>query len=505
MLAPPQKGELNHLRCIMIDWLILASHSLKLGKSTLVLCVRIFDAYIARTSATVDKDNIQLYGIASLLLASYTEDVDYVDINSLSVVACLTWSADEINKAAEDIFATIGCTANLPNDMKYIHSRRCVTCKYLIVISLMAGCDYLPSVRAAACESICPNGRKNRYGVPQEAIDSCTSNIARAHTHIEATALDSYKKWFPNVSITVEAKPLSAKSTTHTIGVYFKHTTRLDLVEHQPGDPIGKGISGVVTKCTYENTVYAAKTYNHNHIGVSYVRELSILRTLQHPNVVSLKYSCTNMKSILLEIADIDLSSLVREHGPMLKQTQVSLAKDLLSGLSYIHSRGVLHRDIKPPNVLVFGNPPTFKLCDFGSSRCQVTSERMQYTQGVCTMWYRSPEVLLGDTYDDKHDVWSLMCTLYECATASPLFPGSNDWGQLEHIYFALGKPDETTWPGVSKLKGYRYLGGIYQHNPCTFEWNSRLCTMYKKILPLGLTVYPAKRPTSNELHDLIQ
>ena len=114
----------------------------------------------------------------------------------------------------------------------------------------------------------------------------------------------------------------------------------------------------------------------------------------------------------------------------------------LLQGLAYCHSHRVIHRDLKPQNLLVT-NDGVIKLADFGLARA-VTIPSRCYTHEVVTMWYRSPEVLMGTKfYTTGIDIWSLGCIFAEMTTCEALFRGESEIDQLFKIFRVLGTPNE--------------------------------------------------------------
>ncbi|UYV84927.1 CDK2 [Cordylochernes scorpioides] len=127
----------------------------------------------------------------------------------------------------------------------------------------------------------------------------------------------------------------------------------------------------------------------------------------------------------------------------------------LLQGTAYCHSHHVLHRDLKPQNLLVdfCGN---IKLADFGLARA-FNVPLKAYTHEVITLWYRAPEILLGTKfYHTAVDIWSLACIFGEMFLKRPLFPGDSEIDQLFQIFRILGTPDESNWPGILKLPDYK-------------------------------------------------
>jgi serine/threonine protein kinase len=149
----------------------------------------------------------------------------------------------------------------------------------------------------------------------------------------------------------------------------------------------------------------------------------------------------------------------------------------LLKGMDFCHARGIMHRDLKPQNLLV-DKKGVLKLADFGLARAfmipvrSYTHEvRIRYSkinQGcltreislclqVVTLWYRAPEILLGQkTYSPAVDMWSIGCIFAELINHRPLWPGDSEIDELYRIFRSLGTPTTETWPGVTELPDYK-------------------------------------------------
>uniref|UniRef100_A0A8C2URJ9 Cyclin dependent kinase 15 n=1 Tax=Chinchilla lanigera TaxID=34839 RepID=A0A8C2URJ9_CHILA len=188
------------------------------------------------------------------------------------------------------------------------------------------------------------------------------------------------------------------------------------------------------------------------------IREASLLKGLKHANIVLL-HDIVHTKETLtfvFEYMHTDLAQYMSQHPGGLHPHNVRLFMfQLLRGLAYIHHQHVLHRDLKPQNLLI-SHLGELKLADFGLARAKSVPSQT-YSSEVVTLWYRPPDALLGATeYSSELDIWGAGCIFIEMFQGQPLFPGvSNILEQLERIWEVLGVPTEDTWPGVSKLPNY--------------------------------------------------
>jgi len=235
------------------------------------------------------------------------------------------------------------------------------------------------------------------------------------------------------------------------------------MERYQKMEKIGEGTYGVVYKAKdrVSGEIIALKKIRleaeDEGIPSTAIREISLLKELQHPNIVRLfDVVHTERKlTLVFEFLDQDLKKYldVCDSGlglPILK----SFLYQLLTGVAYCHHHRVLHRDLKPPNLLI-NREGSLKLADFGLARAFGIPVR-SYTHEVVTLWYRAPDVLLGSRkYSTPVDIWSVGCIFAEMANGRPLVAGTSETDQLDRIFRLLGTPTTSDYPGIVELPEY--------------------------------------------------
>ncbi|XP_036400659.1 cyclin-dependent kinase 2-like [Megalops cyprinoides] len=230
-------------------------------------------------------------------------------------------------------------------------------------------------------------------------------------------------------------------------------------------EKIGEGTYGVVykakNKLTGQSVALKKIRLDADTEGVpsTAIREISLLKELSHPNIVKLLDVLHTEKKLYLvfEYMNQDLKKYMDSSQPVglpLPLVQ-SYLYQLLQGIAFCHSHRVVHRDLKPQNLLL-NQSGAIKLADFGLARAFGVPLR-SYTHEVVTLWYRAPEILLGcKYYSTAVDIWSIGCIFAEMVTKQPLFPGDSEIDQLFRIFKKLGTPNEEVWPGVTRLPDYK-------------------------------------------------
>ena len=194
-------------------------------------------------------------------------------------------------------------------------------------------------------------------------------------------------------------------------------------------------------------------------INFTAIREIKLLRELHHPHVVPLVdvFSKKRNLHLVFEFASGgDLEMIIKDSSIDLSIADVkSYLKMSLEAIAFCHQNWILHRDVKPNNLLVHESG-ALKLADFGLARAFGSPERengREYTRAVFARWYRAPELLLGaKRYGPKVDSWAVGMVFAELMLRKPFCPGSSDIDQLTKIYHVLGTPTEEEWEGCAAL-----------------------------------------------------
>jgi CTD kinase subunit alpha len=281
----------------------------------------------------------------------------------------------------------------------------------------------------------------------------------------------------------------------------------------KPGNEsvVGSGTYGKVFKAihVYTKNLVALKKIRmegeRDGFPVTAVREIKLLQSLKHQNIVKLQEVMVEKNDcfMVFEYLSHDLTGLLNHPSFKLEAAHKKhLAKQLFEGLDYLHRRGVLHRDIKAANILV-SNDGQLKLADFGLARFYAKRRQLDYTNRVITIWYRSPELLLGETqYGPEVDIWSAACVLVEIFTRHAIFPGDGgEISQLDKIYAILGTPNKAEWPGLVDMAWFELLRPtVRRPNVFSEKYKDRVTPAAFELLQAMFQYDPAKRPSASDV-----
>ncbi|KAF0323245.1 Serine/threonine-protein kinase [Colletotrichum sp. SAR11_59] len=300
----------------------------------------------------------------------------------------------------------------------------------------------------------------------------------------------------------------------------FGHWRKCRSVEnYEKLNDIEEGTYGWVSRAkeSRTNRVVALKRLkiepgDRNGLPVTGLREIQILRDCNHRNIVNLEEvvvgeETTKIENIflVLEFVEHDLKSILEDMPePFLLSEVKTLLRQLTAGVAYLHDNWILHRDLKTSNLLL-NNRGQLKIADFGMAR-YVGDPPTKLTQLVVTLWYRSPELLLGaKTYGKGVDMWSVGCIFGELLTREPLLQGSNEVDQVTKIFEVCGVPTQDNWPTFRSLPNARSLrlpknslttGSVIRAKFTTLT--NAGCALLNGLLSLN----PDSRPSAKEMLD---
>lgn len=194
-------------------------------------------------------------------------------------------------------------------------------------------------------------------------------------------------------------------------------------------------------------------------LSMDAIREIKYLQEMKHPNVIALHSVFSskdqNLNLVLEFLPRGDLEMLIKDQSVFYGAADIKAWMGMLGrGVWFCHENFVLHRDIKPNNLLI-AEDGEVKLADFGLAR-SFSDPYANMTHQVITRWYRPPELLFGAKhYSGAVDVWSMGTVFAELLNRRPWLPGMSDMNQVELINQEIGTPTEANWPGVSRLRDY--------------------------------------------------
>lgn len=254
-------------------------------------------------------------------------------------------------------------------------------------------------------------------------------------------------------------------------GTKFEVDKRYKIIE-----PINHGAYGIV--CAAEDKVGGERVavkkienvFDHLTIAKRTLRELRILQHFDHENIMMIKsIFITGQRNdfdeiyVVSELMETDLAQTLRSQQALSDEHCQFFVYQVLRGMKYVHSAQVVHRDLKPRNLLVNSNCD-LKICDFGLARVRFHDQEWvcPMTEYVCTRWYRAPEVLCSWTdYSSAIDIWSIGCILAEMYSRKPLYPGNNTQHQLDLIIKLLGSPNQEDLMKIPNEKCRNFIKGL--------------------------------------------
>jgi serine/threonine protein kinase len=283
----------------------------------------------------------------------------------------------------------------------------------------------------------------------------------------------------------------------------MNRTAKRKIARYSKLEKIGEGTYGLVYKAKDKKTgeLVALKKIRLDSedegTPSTAIREISILKQLQHPNIVVLHEVVHTADSLTLvfEFLDQDLKNYLDACGSrgIDDYTIKSFLFQLLQGIAFCHQNRVLHRDLKPQNLLI-NMKGELKLADFGLARGFGVPVK-KYAHEVVTLWYRPPDVLLGNSkYSASIDIWGVGCIFAEMSRGKPLFAGKSNKDQLKKIFNVTGTPLPEDWPFFSTLPDHRQFRYEVPQAHSLAHFCPRMDPQGVKLLEQMLQFNPSKR-----------
>ncbi|CAD8063842.1 unnamed protein product [Paramecium sonneborni] len=245
---------------------------------------------------------------------------------------------------------------------------------------------------------------------------------------------------------------------------------------------IGHGAYGVVCSAQNKRTGQkvaikkVANAFDDLIDGKRIVREIKLLKFFKHENIISLldvqkpeAKTGFNDIYIVTEFMETDLHRVIYSRQELTDEHIQYFVYQILRGLLYMHSANVIHRDLKPGNILVNKNCD-LKICDLGLARGYENEEDFK-TEYVVTRWYRAPEVILNASeYSKAVDIYSVGCILAELLGRTPLFPGENYLDQVQRIIAVLGTPTADDMKYIGNNNAIKYIKSLPKRSKQKWE-----------------------------------
>lgn len=550
-LRTKQPAWLPRIRSIILDWLFDVCVKFQLLPETYYASLSLFDRHLCSPlTPPIDRDRLQGVAIACLWMCACLYELVPPVVDRLADISDGAADVKGLQRSVVDIIKSLdGDIYMRPNVFTFLRlmttstttstcpepiwqrGKRSLTfeqtplderafafaqCAALLAdISLVYSCSLI----ARACFRLA----RAKEGEEEEEERKCANqllfsiNNSRSQPIFQAGVFARYP-WLVSVASDEELKKLAIDIAPpppslsqqpvpppSNVLIASRKETKTQIVSKQPfssvytkGRQIGNGAYGGVCECHSRAIVgltVAVKKYHDALYTTPGLRELGLMAALKHANVVSALEIFIDAKSVnivmpLLGGGDLQhyLNAVADGKREMRRCDIQRLMRDVCRGLCYLHRNRVMHRDVKPNNIVIDEDASRAMIIDLSLSRLssddgavensnnlakgvekddhdddddESSSEEKgeKYTCNVCTLPYRAPELILGEKQYDGFalDVWSFGCTLGEMALCTRLLSlDCTEVDQLMRTFALLGTPDELVWPGVSQMPYWR-------------------------------------------------
>lgn len=480
-----KQSDINEdMMVILFDWLYEVCQEYNLDDTIFSSAIYIIWNYI-HLSKSLPRNKLQLVGCTALFIAFKCSECDQ---NSISLsdlqyvsdgVALEHRIVDKEKEIAQlfdfnFIFPTVNKFVAQIVDKYNLFSKGNKHCQLLIdyLTNLAIIYNVFPKFPASivaeaivglACPDVVVVSDANNYTKCQQMLQDVYKNPHPKYKAARDIFIKKYSENFPEITVVPESK---VKNNIRSLSKEFKCNTKYDARTENKyviKEKIGEGSFGKVFSAkTDKNADYVVKVLGSGERGISEdaIREVSYLKYLNHPNIVKIFDPRTREDEedngelrILFHMERMTPLESVRWRD---KRHHIKkYACQMLQALNYIHERDVIHRDLKPSNMLLHNG--NLILADFGLA---IIGHQYKdcMSKNVVTAPYRAPEVILGQNYNSKIDIWAAGCTIAELITANHLFQDYDD--AKKHLVEIYGSEEN--------------IGKIAKHDPQIFDQKLR-------------------------------
>lgn len=524
---------------IASDWLFEVHRMFKLQLDTFFTAIKLLGIYLSK-KVSISRTNLQLYAIVCLMITSKFREVYPPVIRDYVFICDNLYKMEEILEAEKDVVKTVGCKLSITNPIDFLriysfesdfNTEQHAKTKSIVSICAMKS-EYLSysSEHLAISANHLISGETPKEKIIERCVETQLETCERiTKSSLKAVSVFTQKMLRSDFNEFVTSLGKSnGKSYFPPSGTY--KTTTKKVIEHVDISKVGvtkkvlgEGTYGIVEKIKLNGRVCVVKKIKDSccddGLSSSFLREVNAYQTISSLgyngvfSVSCLGFSVEN-ESIFLECANQgSLRDFLKKNPNRFtfdSSLLINSAKQLFRGLDYFHSIGMMIRDIKPENILVFGSAknPTLKYCDFGMVRGPgvVIANNNAFTHEIISLWYRPIEVLCakGDKkYGPSVDVWSLSCVVHEMMTGKPLFTGYTEDEQIAKILTRCGC-------FTNLIQDYDIPEKYQKFLPFEFPFSDKLFSqgvpdIMFSVLMEGLQPHPQNRITAGRAYEMLE
>jgi len=485
---------------ILFDWIQQVVKMFGLTDLDYCYTCTIFYIIYSNNQSKINKQNLQMYGLVSLYYSTIILEYNPVDLEDLAYISDKAFSVEQLNNTAIEVFNDLSGKLIYPSPIFFVDQKNNdLKSLAAFATSLPELSIYKPSLIAHTCTYML-TGKYTIYSV-EEMSNIC----AKIQVYLKRSLESSLITFKDRAIGLIDKVNVICKENKLIIDIISKYnyTEPWHLGEFEELEEIGKGGYGEITKIKLKtcNKEYVIKTIE-DHNSSSFLLETSLLKLLAYqPNIISIcGFIYDNQQSkIILPLMKGSVYDLVKKNQ-LDKSKYDKYFNQILLGVFQCHDHDLIHRDLKPQNILYDQSSDSMKIIDLGISVPYQSFKNITDTDFANTINYRPPETFLFEyeKYGLEIDIWALGTILYFMVTGRnflDVFMIDDNLTILEKIFSKLGSPTEKSYPrAAAKLQKL----GVKHYD---FDINLiKELGEFSGLILRCLTINPENRPIIEEL-----